>query len=426
MSIPLRDFRLLCQRSGNRCAFDGCHELLTMSPENGAELVVLGHVAHIVGQSRRGPRGEAELAADDRDSYANLILLCGRHHRIVDAQPQLYTALRLETMKEAHESWVETTLKHSTQGSHIVEEVFEKLHSNLMLITQLPTFVYSAPSEASDFQVVEYLRGRSVGGFTPWVTRSSRLHAFQDLQQPGSPFAGLIDRDRVERYRVAEWLADHDRSLWLIAMLNRALNELGRRRGLRFDPNHRRLFFAPASAGQEKQVVYKSIRGVTARKRVVYQPRRRRDLSPMPFWIHWALSLRILRISAELFVLSFTPDLRVTKDGVQELPSSEIGEKVTRRKGRWYNFETLSHVHFWRDYLCEGRAHLFFRFSDSSAVVIDTTLVQAEVTWPGIPSEYARSFTEAQYEDDLFTRVEHDLLVGDRSDGEHEDDESDA
>ena len=220
MSIPLKDFRLLCQRSGNRCAFEGCHELLTTSDENGGDPVVLGHVAHIVGQSRRGPRGETELAAADRDAYGNLILLCGRHHRIVDAQPQLYSALRLEAMKNAHESWVEMTLKRLTQSHQVSTDVVETVHSNLMLITQLPTHVYSAPSSASDSEIVSHLRERQISGFTPWVTRAQRLHAFQNLVDPSSPFASLVDRDRVERSRVSEWLADHDRSLWLIALLN--------------------------------------------------------------------------------------------------------------------------------------------------------------------------------------------------------------
>ena len=51
MAIPIAQQRMLLQRSGNVCAFPDCRLLLTAvgPPEN--PVVVLGEMAHIVGES---------------------------------------------------------------------------------------------------------------------------------------------------------------------------------------------------------------------------------------------------------------------------------------------------------------------------------------------------------------------------------------
>ena len=39
----------------------------------------------------------------------------------------------------------------------------------------------------------------------------------------------------------------------------------------------------------------------------------------------------------------------------------------------------------------------------SSSLVISTTLLAGDVTWPGIPEKYAKTFTNVEYAEDLFT-----------------------
>lgn len=142
---------------------------------------------------------------------------------------------------------------------------------------------------------------------------------------------------------------------------------------------------------------------------MVYQPKSRKYGTPLSFWIHWALRLRLIQIAVDQFVVSFNPDLRITSDGDKELAPELVGEKVTRRKTHWYNFETLSHVHFWRDYLSQGKPRIFLPFANGNAMVINTTLIQANVSWPGIPAEFAKAFTNVDYQEDLFTMLERSL-----------------
>jgi 5-methylcytosine-specific restriction endonuclease McrA len=73
--------------SGNRCAFPECNTPLSENTDT-----VTGQICHICADSKGGPRGTiTDQSDEDRRAYANLILLCPRHHAIVDAETDRYT-----------------------------------------------------------------------------------------------------------------------------------------------------------------------------------------------------------------------------------------------------------------------------------------------------------------------------------------------
>jgi hypothetical protein len=72
---------------------------------------LVGDACHIVGDSVNGPRGNSPLSAEQRDRYANLILLCKVHHKQVDDQRNTYTEELLKQIKEDHEHWVAESLE---------------------------------------------------------------------------------------------------------------------------------------------------------------------------------------------------------------------------------------------------------------------------------------------------------------------------
>lgn len=84
--------------SGNRCAFPEC--TLPIVDDSG---VVTGTVCHIKARSKKGPRYDPKQTADERHSYANLLLLCPRHHKQIDSDSRTYTVDRLGEMKAVHE-----------------------------------------------------------------------------------------------------------------------------------------------------------------------------------------------------------------------------------------------------------------------------------------------------------------------------------
>ncbi|RWC95815.1 MAG: HNH endonuclease [Mesorhizobium sp.] len=86
--------RRLFAMSGNSCAFLGCPSPLV--EVNGT---LTGEICHIRAQSPGGPRFDASQTQEARHAYENLILLCRRHHRIVDEEPELYSVDALEELK---------------------------------------------------------------------------------------------------------------------------------------------------------------------------------------------------------------------------------------------------------------------------------------------------------------------------------------
>ena len=78
-AIKPETYRVLYARSGNKCAFPGC---CTPIFEDNNQLT--GECCHIEAYSEGGPRFNMSLSDDDKNSYDNLILMCSRHHKIID------------------------------------------------------------------------------------------------------------------------------------------------------------------------------------------------------------------------------------------------------------------------------------------------------------------------------------------------------
>lgn len=97
-AISPKVLRVLYARSGNRCAFPGC-DLPIFEDDN----QLTGECCHIEAYSKEGPRYNDVLSDDKCNGYDNLILLCSRHHKIVDADYHTYTVEYLKEMKRVHE-----------------------------------------------------------------------------------------------------------------------------------------------------------------------------------------------------------------------------------------------------------------------------------------------------------------------------------
>lgn len=103
MSVSNKNKNLLWAISGGRCEYEGCNkilhtDILTKRQYNSA------YIAHIIGDSPNGPRGDSvrsELLADDIN---NLMLLCDTHHRLIDIDDvEGHPEQRLKEMKRKHE-----------------------------------------------------------------------------------------------------------------------------------------------------------------------------------------------------------------------------------------------------------------------------------------------------------------------------------
>lgn len=93
---------LLWARAAGRCEFEGCNcilttDNLTQDAENE------GQIAHIVAASKNGPRANDD-SESLQDSIENLMLLCPRHHKLIDGSNEnKYPPELLHAMKRKHE-----------------------------------------------------------------------------------------------------------------------------------------------------------------------------------------------------------------------------------------------------------------------------------------------------------------------------------
>ncbi len=97
--LKLQTIKRLFAMSGNLCSFPNCK--IPIVEESGT---VTGEICHIKAQSPKGPRYDSRQTEEERQSYDNLVLLCARHHKIVDAEPEIYDVQALAEMKAIHES----------------------------------------------------------------------------------------------------------------------------------------------------------------------------------------------------------------------------------------------------------------------------------------------------------------------------------
>lgn len=107
----LTTIKLLWSRSAGRCNYPDCRIECTRIGNIHDPSVVLGEMAHIVGHSPMGPRGDALYPSRLLNEYDNLLLLCANHHLIVDGQVNSFTKEILRVWKNDHELWVRQSLE---------------------------------------------------------------------------------------------------------------------------------------------------------------------------------------------------------------------------------------------------------------------------------------------------------------------------
>ena len=110
--------KTLFARSGNRCAFPECYALLVEDND-----VVTGEICHIRSRAPTGPRYDARQTNEERNAPANLILLCSRHHKMIDSDPDTYSTDQLCAMKKERETNREITPENSRKAELLRQHV---------------------------------------------------------------------------------------------------------------------------------------------------------------------------------------------------------------------------------------------------------------------------------------------------------------
>jgi hypothetical protein len=119
MSVQLTAIKRLYLKSRNQCAMPKCTAPIMIGH------ISVGQICHIRARSKKGPRYDATMSPDDRDAYANLLLLCSTCHTLIDSDEKTYTPELLSEIKEIHERSADCEL--TPQVARDAEALFEAL-----------------------------------------------------------------------------------------------------------------------------------------------------------------------------------------------------------------------------------------------------------------------------------------------------------
>jgi hypothetical protein len=90
-----------------------CREFL-IEDDNSTGRSLVGEVAHNAGERPNAARYDSSMTDEERDGPENLILLCRKHHKIIDDNEQIYTREKLSILRDEYLSWLSHQLGVAT------------------------------------------------------------------------------------------------------------------------------------------------------------------------------------------------------------------------------------------------------------------------------------------------------------------------
>lgn len=105
--IPEKIKVRLWGKAGGRCEYEGCNTRLWLDSLTQEEFNA-AYIAHIIADQPGGPRGDAKLSELLKSDLTNLMLMCDKHHRLIDRDDILgHPVERLKAMKALHEKRID-------------------------------------------------------------------------------------------------------------------------------------------------------------------------------------------------------------------------------------------------------------------------------------------------------------------------------
>lgn len=121
-TIKQKDQKILCTKSGNRCAMPDCRKILVVDGTATDPASLVAGMAHIKGEKLGSARYDTNMSDTGRNTHPNLILVCPSCHKKIDDQPNTYTVEKLYDIKKDHEDWINTLTVQA-----VVEVTFAEL-----------------------------------------------------------------------------------------------------------------------------------------------------------------------------------------------------------------------------------------------------------------------------------------------------------
>jgi hypothetical protein len=195
MSISVESRKRLWGRSGGKCAV--CKEEL-FETGDGYDTII-GEEAHIIARSPGGPRREFLTKSTKIDDYSNLILLCPRDHKIVDAQPAKWTVSRLIEAKSKHEKWIqdlppeERPMKVLRGPDYWTKKFFPIIDGPALwgILSAAHSYKFGRPTDA-DPDELDFLAG-TFDTLKDWGEVASEMHTMTEEREAERALEEIIE-----------------------------------------------------------------------------------------------------------------------------------------------------------------------------------------------------------------------------------------
>jgi SMODS-associated and fused to various effectors sensor domain len=160
-TIPQKVQSALWARAGGRCQYRGCNDDLVGDLIANKQDGVYGFIAHIVADSPDGPRGDAVRSPLLAKDLSNLMLMCGKHHKIIDVDGLAdHPEDVLLAMKDSHETRIAiNTGINEEYASHVLRfgatiGKNEALVSTKAIFAAMPPDRHPATSQTIDLELL--------------------------------------------------------------------------------------------------------------------------------------------------------------------------------------------------------------------------------------------------------------------------------
>lgn len=247
---------------------------------------------------------------------------------LASATPVLPTSLRSEV------SW-------------LPDQVRDVLISNLLQVTALPARIWGASTDFRDKKEI----WSKVPTTEPFVLREKRIYTFADLNKDTTALRAAIHPGTIVPESRHDWFIHPDKRLWLMALMNVALNAHMRKLRIKSDGRGRFLFMPDVNGGDRRwPLPRRKVGPAVAAKKTAKD-------GVSTFWVHHGASLSFKRVGKNLFI-SIEPHYLFTVDGAISVDGKSAGKLATIWGGKQQNPDILRNVLFWGTVLAKNHREI--------------------------------------------------------------------
>ena len=254
------------------------------------------------------------------------------------------------------------------------DDVNEQLASNMFPIIDIPKIIWSGPTNYSNKEVFDFLRVEVTGILSTFIIKEKKVFCFWDLNDKECPFRDILSANVIESESIYDWIKSEDKNRWLMELLNKGLKNYCWKLLLRFDQEHKRFSFLPENQKDRKIQWHTGKRKAT--RTVV--TKHTRGKSEQVFWSHQTLKAKFTTLDKDIF-LQLVPGWNFTMNGIDPLPSDQIGPLSTKWTTNEHNSSVFYHIRFWSSYLSQQSDSITLPLGNSECK-IDVTPAVIEIS----------------------------------------------